>query len=182
MTTAPVPPLTDPTVRIPAPIPAQIPAPISGPLPQQPRRVVDAGRLWSGGLATALVAALAGLVGALVVRVVTGLVPATHALGTSTFGTAGVVVLCTLAATAALVATGIAHLLLLSTPRPLEYLGWIVGLGTATAVVLPFVTTASLGGALALAAVHLVIGLAVATLTGNAAAASMRVAARAREV
>ncbi|MFC5946976.1 DUF6069 family protein [Pseudonocardia lutea] len=168
MTTAPVSPLTDPTVRIPAQLPA--------------RPAVDAGRLWAGGLATALVAALAGLVGALVVRVLTGFVPAAHAIGTGIFGTTGVILLCTLAATAALVATGVAHLLLLSTPRPLEYLGWIVGLGTAAAVVLPFVTTASLGAALALAAVHLVIGLAVATLTGNAAAASLRVAARAREV
>jgi hypothetical protein len=149
-------------------------------IPAAPRTAADAGRLWSGGLATAVVATLAGLVGALVVRVVAGFVPATHAIATGTFGTAGLVLLCTLAATAALAATGIAHLLLLSTPRPLEYLGWIVGLGTATAVVLPFVTTASLGAALALAAVHLVIGLAVATLTGSAAAASMRVAARAR--
>lgn len=158
----------DPTVRFPSPRPA--------------RPAADAGRLWSGGLATAVVAALAGLVGALVVRVVAGFVPAAHALVTGTFGTAGIVLLCTLAATAALAATGVAHLLLLSTPRPLEYLGWIVGLGTAVAVVLPFVATSSLGAALALAAVHLVIGLAVATLTGSAAAASMRVAARAREV
>ncbi|MCE0766348.1 DUF6069 family protein [Pseudonocardia kujensis] len=160
---------TDATVRVPTPL-------------RPARAAADAGRLWSGGLATAVVAALAGLVGALVVRVVVGFVPAAHIIATGTFGTAGLVLLCTLAAAAALVATGVAHLLLLTTPRPLEYLGWIVGLGTAVAVVLPFVTSVSLGAALALAAVHLVIGLAVATLTGSAAAASMRIAARAREV
>ena len=37
---------------------------------------------------------------------------------------------CLLAAVAALAATGVAHLLLVSTPEPLAHLGWIVGLAT----------------------------------------------------
>jgi hypothetical protein len=46
---------------------------------------------------------------------------------------AATVLLATLAAIAALAATGIAHLPLVSTPRPMAYLGWIVGLATAAA-------------------------------------------------
>ena len=74
-----------------------------------------------------MVAALIGLVGTLVVRVLALTAP----IGGTASGTHATVLLCLCAAGAALVATGLAHLLMVSTPRPLAYLGWIVGLSTA---------------------------------------------------
>jgi hypothetical protein len=44
----------------------------------------------------------------------------------------------TTAAALALVATGVAHLLLATTPRPRSFFSWIVGLATLVGVVLPF--------------------------------------------
>ena len=147
------------TVQVPRPTAAQ-------------RPVLDAARLWTGGLATALVAALTGLVGILVVRVIALYVPEipAHALGTSS----GTILLCTIAAGAALVATGIAHLLLVSTPRPMAYLGWIVGLATAAAAVLPLTTGTPIVAALILGVINLVIGLAIGTLVTGAAHSATR--------
>ena len=71
-------------------------------------------------------------------------------------------------------ATGLAHLLLVSTPSPLAYLGWIVGLATAAAAVLPLASGLPLAAAVAAGAVHLVIGLAIGSLVAGAAIAAMR--------
>ncbi len=138
-----------------------------------PRPVLDAARLWTGGLATAVVAALVGLVGVLVLRVLAQTVPhlpVAGGLGTSQ----ETVLLCTLAAAAALAATGLAHLLLVSTPRPLAYLGWIVGLATAAAAVLPIAAGAPLAAGLAAGVIHLVIGLAIGSLVAGAAWSATR--------
>jgi hypothetical protein len=82
-----------------------------------PTPKVDAGRLWTGGLATAAVAALVALVGVLIAR---GLfdVPLLAPTSEGTLGDASTAGLAGLAAGAALLATGLMHLLLLSTPRP----------------------------------------------------------------
>jgi hypothetical protein len=143
------------------------------------RPQVDAARLWTGGIATAVVAALIGLVGTLVARVLEQLVP--HA-GTVVAGNQQTILLCTLAAIGALAATGIAHLLLASTPRPLAYLGWIVGLVTVIAVVLPFLSGRPLTTALTQAVIHLVIGIAIGSLVSGAAAAASREYRRARSL
>lgn len=134
-------------------------------------RDLDAAKLWTGGMATAVVAALIGLVGALVVRV--ALQVGMH-IPTAAFGEQATVLLCALAATAALAATGLAHLLVLSTPRPLAYLGWIVGLATAAAAVLPFLGATALPLAAATAVIHVVIGMAIGSLVGGAAASARR--------
>ena len=78
------------------------------------------------------------------------------------------------AAIAALAATGIAQLLLASTPRPMAYLGWIVGLATAAAAVLPLTTGAPIVVALAEGVINLVIGLAIGSLVAGAAYAAAR--------
>jgi hypothetical protein len=138
-----------------------------------PRPVLDAARLWTGGLATAVVAALIGLVGVLVLRVLaTNLPQIPLAAGLHTSSAA--VLLCTTAAIAALVATGLAHLLLVSTPRPMAYLGWIVGLATAAAAVLPLTTGLPVAAALAAGVIHLVIGMAIGSLVAGAAYAASR--------
>ncbi|MGQ0574579.1 MAG: DUF6069 family protein [Pseudonocardia sp.] len=131
--------------------------------------VVNTGRLWAGGVATAVVAALIGLVGVLVVRAVLQVSPRSGA-----FSDADTVLLCALAAAAALAATGLAHLLLVSTPRPLAYVGWIVGLVTAATVVLPFTGGGSLPIKIATAVIHLVIGVAIASLVTGAASGAVR--------
>ena len=105
---------------------------------------VDAGRLWTGGLATALVAALVAVVGVLIAR---GLfdVPVLAPTREGALGNANTARLAILAAAAALVATGLMHLLLLlSTPRPFRFFTWIVSLLTLLAVLAPFMTDAKL--------------------------------------
>jgi len=134
---------------------------------------LNAARLWSAGLATAAVAALAGFVGVLLARAVFGvalLAPRDARL----FADADAVRLCVAAAVAALAATGLVHLLWLSTPRPLAYFGWIAGLLTAAAVIAPFLAAGSAAVALAVSAIHLVIGLAIGSLTTGAAAGAAR--------
>jgi hypothetical protein len=141
--------------------------------PPEPQRRINATRLWSGGVATAVVAALIGLVGVLIVRAAFQLaVSGSREAGV--FGDSGTVLLCVMAALAALAATGLAHLLLLSTPRPLAYLGWIVGLVTVAAAVLPFLGVRDLPVALAQSVIHLVIGLAIGSLVTGAAAGASR--------
>lgn len=140
-------------------------------LPRHPP--IDVTRLWSGGLATALVAALIGLVGVLVVRALFQVALYAPA-DAGPFGGSGTAVLCVLAAAAALAATGLVHVLLLGTPRPLSYFGWIVGLLTAAAGVLPFLAGGSIGVALGTAVIHLVIGLAIGSLVGGAAVSALR--------
>ena len=77
----------------------------------QPRPKVDTGRRWTGGPATAAVAAL--------------------------------------------VATGLIHLLLVSTPRPGPFFTWIMTLATLIAVILPFLTDAEPATKLTTAALNL---------------------------
>jgi hypothetical protein len=148
--------------------PARDDGPTSG---SSDRPLVNASRLWAGGLATAVVAALIALVGVLVVRAVLRI--ALYAPSEAgAFGDGDTAVLCVVAAAAALLATGLVHLLLVATPRPLSYFGWIVGLATAASVVLPIISVESLPIALAQSVIHLVIGLAIGSLVGSAAASA----------
>lgn len=142
-----------------------------------PGLVLDATRLWTGGLATAAVAALVALVGTLVIRVLFAYAPVGSAV-LRAFDATDTGMLCLFAAVAALAATGVAHLLLVSTPEPLSYLGWIVGLSTAAAAVLPLLGTLPLVAAIAAAVLNLVIGLAVGSLVVTTAGAAFRPATR----
>lgn len=157
--------------------PAREPAGPGRAAPVEPRPGVDATRLWSGGMATAIVAGLIGLVGVLVVRAAFHIALFAPAGAAALGSAAAVTTLCLLAAAAALTATGLAQLLIVTTPRPLAYLGWIVGLATAAATVAPL-----LGGvtavAVAQALIHLVIGLAIGSLVAGSAAAATRPARR----
>lgn len=147
-------------------------APAGPPRPSGSRRIA-ATRLWSAGFATAVVAALVALVGVLVVRALLRIdLYAERAAGA--FGDSSTGVLCLGAALAALAATGLAHLLLLSTPRPLAYLRWIIGLLTAAAVVLPFTYSSGLAVAASQAIINLVIGIAIGSLVSGAAATALR--------
>jgi Family of unknown function (DUF6069) len=134
---------------------------------------VDAARLWTGGLATALVAALVAVVGVLIAR---GLfdVPVLAPEGEGALGDADTARLAVLAAVAALVASGLMHLLLVSTPRPFRFFTWIISLLTLVAVLAPFMTDATLATKIATAAIGLVVGMAIGSLVSGAARSAIR--------
>jgi Family of unknown function (DUF6069) len=126
-------------------------------------RQVDARPLWSGGVATAVVAALIALVGILVARWLFNmsfLSPRREGAwgNASTAGYVFAAVGC------ALVATALMHLLLLTTPYPRVFFTWIIGLATLVAVVFPFSTTAPVSQKIATGFVNLVLGVAIGTL------------------
>ena len=132
---------------------------------------VDARKLWAGGAASAVVAGLVALVGILVSRwlfTVSVLAPRQE----GAYGDVRTTALILAAMVATLAATGLVHLLMLGTLRPLMFFGWIVVLVTAIIVVFPFGTTAPLDAKIATAVVNLAIGIAAGTLVGGVAARS----------
>jgi hypothetical protein len=143
-------------------------------------RQVDARPLWSGGVATAVVAALIALVGILVSRWlfnISFLSPRREGAwgDASTAGYVFAAVGC------ALVATALMHLLLLSTPYPRVFFGWIIGLATVVAVVFPFSTTAPVSQKIATGFVNLVLGIAIGSLVAEVSRrATRRVVVRGR--
>jgi hypothetical protein len=78
------------------------------------------------------------------------------------------------AAVLALVATGLAYLLALTTPRPRSFFSWIVGLATVVGVVLPFATDGSTAGKLATSLVDLIIGMCILSLLSAVLARTTR--------
>ena len=144
--------------------------------PRQSRPQVDAGKLWPGGIATAVVAALVAMVGVLVCRWLFG-IPLLAPKSDGAYGDVHTTDLVLIAAAAALVATVLVHLLLLSTPRPLTFFAWIIGLATVLAVLVPFSTAAPLTVKVATAVVDLVLGVAIGSLISGVAARSVRLPA-----
>jgi len=138
-----------------------------------PGRAVDARALWSGGAATAVVAALIALVGILVCRWLFG-IPVLAPRQDGAWGDASTAGYAIAAAAAALAATAIMHLLLIATPRPQTFFTWIIGLATVIAVVYPFGTTAPLSQKVATAVINLVLGAAIGSLVNGTAARIIR--------
>src|SRR3954464_7000388 len=116
------------------------------------RPTVDAGRLWAGGAATAVVAALVALVGVLVCQNVFDVVMVRPPL--IPIGTSFAVRYAITAAALAIVAAALGHLLALTTPRPRSFFTWILGLATLAGGVLPFGLTRATGGGVAPAGGH----------------------------
>lgn len=133
---------------------------------------VDARTLWSGGAATAVVAALTAVVGVLVCRWLFS-IPVLAPRRNGAYGDVHTTGFLLAAAAAALLATGLVHLLLLTIPRPFTFFGWIVGLVTTLAVVFPFSTTAPLTAKVATAAVDLLLGVVIGSLVGTVASRSI---------
>jgi hypothetical protein len=127
------------------------------------------------------VAALVALVGVLVTRWLVG-IPLMAPMRDGAYGDVHTTSLVLLAAAASLVATALLHLLLLTTPRPTLFFGWIIALATVLAVVVPFTTTAPLDQKAATAIVFLILGVAIGTLLSGVAARSLRPPAAARYV
>ena len=136
---------------------------------------VDAARLWTGGAATALVAALITVVGILLIRGLFG-IPVLAPKGAGVWGDASTGWYAFGAALASLVATGLMHLLLLSTPRPMRFFGWIVTLVTAAAMLTPFTTGRSMASEVATATLNLLLGIAIGSLVAGSGRSATRTA------
>jgi hypothetical protein len=136
------------------------------------RPVVDAARLWAGGAATALVAALVAIAGVLVCEGVFDVDMVRPPL--LPIGDSFAVRYAITAAVLALLATAVGHVLAVSTPRPRSFFSWIVGLATLVGTLLPFALDGTPGGKLATACVDLIIGLAVLSLLPSVLARTVR--------
>ncbi|GAA3611315.1 hypothetical protein GCM10022419_115400 [Nonomuraea rosea] len=125
--------------------------------------VIDTSRLWGGGLATALVAALVAWVAVLVSQAVLNvdlLTPPNRGLT----GASGTVLYVFSAGMGALIATLILQIMVTLTPRPLAYFGWIIGLITVAFSVLPFTVEAHVVNQVATSLSNLCVGLVILTL------------------
>jgi hypothetical protein len=124
---------------------------------------VDATRLWAGGVATALVAAGVAVVGVLALRAllhVSVLAPGQWdvLVGDTT------TVLPIVAALAALIATGLLHLLMATTPRAPQFFAWLVSLVVAVILLQVFVTGTTLVQEAVTSALYLLIAVATSSL------------------
>jgi hypothetical protein len=132
----------------------------------------DANKLWAGGAASALIAGLMALTGVLVSRWLFNL-PVLAPRQDGAYGDARTTALILVAVAAAIAATGVVHVLMLGTLRPLLFFGWIVALVTTIAVIFPFSTTAALDAKIATALVNLAIGVTIGALVGGVATRSI---------
>ena len=127
-----------------------------------PNRTVNVRALWAGGAASALVAALVAVVGVIVCEDVLNLEMTPPPL--LPIGSSLTVQYAITSAVLALAATGLAHVLAVTTPRPEKFFSWIVGLATVVGVAVPLGSPGSWAGRFATALVDLVIGLCILTL------------------
>ncbi|MFD6893125.1 DUF6069 family protein [Rhodococcus sp. NPDC060086] len=134
--------------------------------PNQAPTTVDAKKLWAGGAATAVVAALAAVVGLLVIR---GLLDVPVTTPEILFGRSQAANLAVFAAIAALVATGLLHLLMVSTPRATSFFSWICTLATVAVALWPFMFDATLASKVCSALLYLVVGTAIVSLLSGVA-------------
>jgi uncharacterized protein DUF6069 len=142
-------------------------------MPPPPVPSLDAGRLWAGGAATAVVAALIAVVGILVGRGIFD-VEVLAPEGSGVWGDADTAWYAFGAAIAALLATALMHLLVLSTPRPMRFYGWVMTLVTVLAMVAPFITEEDLGSRVFTAVLNLVLGIAIGSLVAGTARTAIR--------
>lgn len=152
--------------------PGQPPQPVAG-SPGRRRVAVNAGRLWAGGVATAVVAALIAIVGILIARGifdVAVLAPKTS----GSWGNANTATYALAAFGGGLLATAIIHVLLISTPSPFTFFGWIIGLCTLVAALAPFAVGGDLAPELTTAIINAVIGIAIWSLTASGARRSVQ--------
>jgi hypothetical protein len=124
-------------------------------------------------VATACVAALIAVVGVVVCNVLDIRLVRPALLVDVLHGFAGDYALTVFVLT--LVATAIAHLVALTTPRPRMFFTWIVLLATVVAVVTPFAVGDDVTSQTATACINLVVGLCVVSLLGGVMSRTVRV-------
>ena len=136
------------------------------------RRAVNAGRLWAGGVATAVVAALIAIVGILIARGIFD-IPVLVPKKSGTWGDASTVTYALVAFGAGLLATALIHVLLISTPSPFTFFGWIIALCTVAAALAPFAAGGDLAPKVTTAVINAFIGVGVWVLTASGARRSV---------
>ena len=147
--------------------------------PSGPTVAVDAGRLWGGGFATACVAALVAVAGVLICDGVLDVRLVRPALLTEVADSfVGDYALT--AFLAALVATGLAHALALTTPRPRMFFGWIVTIATVCGAAAPFAIGSETESQVATACINVALGICVGSLLGGVMSRTVRSAGAAR--
>ncbi|MEO3890303.1 DUF6069 family protein [Nonomuraea sp. B5E05] len=124
---------------------------------------VNPARVWGGGVAAAVVAALIAVVGVMISKSLLG-IRVIAPDGDPVYGSAATTGYAISAAAAALVATLLLFVLMLSTPEPARFFSWIAGLFAVIITILPFMHSADLLEQIATAAINLVIGIAIASL------------------
>jgi hypothetical protein len=139
--------------------------------PERDELRIDGGRLWAGGLATAVVAGLVAEVGILIARGLLHLAVFAP-IGDGLWGDANTTTYAVGAGVIALAATGLLHFLVGTTPSGTTFFGWIMGLLTVVAVVTPLKVIGTSTEAIATTVLNALIGLVIITLlinTGNGA-------------
>lgn len=133
---------------------------------EDPRLGLEVGRFWAGALATMVVAALIGLAADFILEEVLNLEVQAQA---DLFSTGSDLMAWVVAgALFALVAAIVLYLLVMSTPRPRSFFGWVVALATVILAMVPFAGQFEIVPAILAAIVWIVIGCAVwSLLTGT---------------
>jgi hypothetical protein len=138
---------------------------------------LDYRRLWAGGAATAVVAALVAVVGLLIARGIFD-VAVLAPKGRGIWGNANTITYAVISAAVALAATGLMHLLSVATPAPNQFFGWIMALFTVIALVLPLTLAVELGSKVATALINLAIGFTIGVLVSSTASSARRMRRR----
>lgn len=120
----------------------------------------DAGRLWAGGAVTALVAAGVALVAVLVMQRLLDVSVRTPNGGRPEDP---MTVMPIVAAAVTLLATGLLHVLMSTTPRAPHFFGWIAGLVLTLVLLVIFLNGTKLITQVETAAFYLVIGIAISS-------------------
>lgn len=142
-----------------------------------PQLRTDPARLWAGGVATAIVAALVAVVGILIARGLAG-VSILAPKGSGLWGNANTATYAIVSALVALAATALVHLLSVATPKATTFFAWIMVLVTLIAVVLPLSLSVKYETKIATGVLNLAIGLAITLLLVNVADNAVKVASR----
>jgi hypothetical protein len=144
---------------------------VSSSYPDRDEPRIDAGRLWAGGVATAVVAGLVAEVGILIARGLLHLAVFAP-MGEGLWGDADTTTYAVAAGVIALVATGLLHFLVGTTPSGTTFFGYIMGLLTIVAVVIPLKVVGTSTEIIATTVLNALIGIVITTLlitTGNGA-------------
>ncbi len=162
-----VPPAVEPQATAPLPTTQAAPTPATSAAPTAPaapRVVVRSGPYWGGVVATALVAALVGIVGVLVFQEILDV----DVLAQDVFGFDNDYLAYAVGgALVAVVAGALLQVLALATPRPRAFFGWIMGLGTLVAALLPLSWEGEQSSQLCTGLVNLLVGIAIWSLLSS---------------
>jgi hypothetical protein len=121
-----------------------------------------------------MVAALVAVVGVLVVRGVFGIPVVAPSNADAAIDYVGAIWLALFAVVGSVLATALAHVLLLLAPRPMAFFGWIEGLVTLAFVVWPYTVRVDGTVQFANAVLYLAIGTVVGVLVNFAADQAIR--------